>query len=122
MLFYSIVVHYKFKGDIDVRRVLNIKEYKPLCMDDISPIEVTTERVELTQIVTTVGGGIGLCLFIFVIVAIFTAVFRWKRDKKEGGNISLNTTRLFMRRSRRRSQIQNSLRDKSETASPNSNV
>ena len=92
-------------------------------MDNISPIEVTTERVELTQIVTTVGGGIGVCLLIFVIVAIFTAVFRWKRDKKaEGGNISLNTTRLFMRRSRRRSQIQNSLRDKSETASPNSNV
>ena len=118
-----IVVHYKFKGDIDVRRVLNIKEHKPLCMDNISPIEVTTERVELTQIVTTVGGGIGVCLLIFVIVAIFTAVFRWKRDKKaEGGNISLNTTRLFMRRSRRRSQIQNSLRDKSETASPNSNV
>ena len=119
----TITVHYKFKGDIDVQRVLKIRKDTSLCLNDTSPVEETTEKVEFAQIVSTVGGGIGSCLLIFVIVAVFTAVFRWKRDKKaEGESTSLNTTRLFMIRSRRRSKIQNSLRGKSETVSSNSSV
>ena len=121
----NIIVHYKFKGDISVKRALKIKEHEPLCLENksLKVTEETTEKVELTEIASTVGGGIGSCLFIFVVVAIFTAVFRWKRNENMNEeNSSPNTTRLFMTRSRRRSKIQNSLRDKSETVGFNSNV
>ena len=121
----NIILHYKFKGDISVKRALKIKEHEPLCLEkrSLKATEETTEKVELTEIASTVGGGIGSCLFIFVVVAIFTAVFRWKRNgNMDEENSSPNTTRLFMTRSRRRSKIQNSLRDKSETVGSNSNV
>ena len=108
----DITVHYKFKGDIKIARTTKIAKQEALCISGGSNItnQEVTEEIQLAQVVSTVGGAIGTCLLIFVVVTIFTGIVRWKRNKRANLEYSSSKAkRIFMKRSRRRREIENSL-------------
>ena len=109
---HDITVHYKFKGGIKIARTTKIAKQEALCISRRSNItnQEVTEEIQLARVVSTVGGAIGTCLLIFVVVTIFTGIVRWKRKKRANLEYSSsNAKRIFMKRSRRRREIENSL-------------